>query len=1475
MMKYTCVLLGLILFYACRVIGVSVPNYYAQPQTPNFVQDANTTFLINFGASVKTNADYAAGVSALTVTTNLYSTNGYYSGTLGFFTTNNFPTNAFTVEMMIQLPYVYSTNTSIPLQEWTNSVVSFRETVILDTSGLDYRPYYYSGTGFSPVMACAANGVDLQTSGVDRWVYVAYGMDMVNQLGGSMLRETNGDLIAQNIQFIPTYVLNSGYWTNALNKYGSALPGLINYGGTNTGLLIKSLKVSNIYRTNLFQVLPILPVAGTTNWVPAQYSGAVAATNSTTSTVGYNGFNNFVNQTVTNIYAPLYLGGTNISFTITNITRGLYSVYLYGQTAPNGRSALQRVWNPCPLDFSATDAGGTQWARGRLLSKQGFILRRLQGFHFHYDNAWPTNMTLSFQVVATNAMETNWVENITLFNELAYSPLVSIKNSQNFGLGTTNQDSSFSSAQQAVDDVVWSNLPPLNVQMVLSTTYPGYDGNVTEFDVAPTNNIAPWFVNGWTNIIYYNVYNYPFVSLDMLNSNNMSIFTGSNLLANVPWPTTYPDDGTGYFFGTNNFPWMTQNIYWQSRAEWLGYRYMQYFATVVNSAGSLGSLNLPGQYFTNSAAITNGHVAAIALARIAYDWPAMEAMLFNARYSTQNPDLDYNDDWTDSPIENGKIRYVGWSGTDAMWLFQAYDELFPYIQNNQTFANALHRYVPWVNTPADVIYLFDNYLVVPSVRDIGRGLVDGSVGVELNAGQLLGPSIYTQPFFDLTSQTNVTYPIQGTFQEMYGTANDRQGTYYAGSFEVYCRGSAQTLLGQAWAIKSYKNQGFTPTMDISNVQQFGKIAGAGNLLMNLWIAGGYPFMAGDSSGGPHWAPDFANRISTSSNELAIAFFLTGDPRYASLLTKYTANGIWLITNSARVAGVLEPVSQSQPRVIPTWGVLQDMVPGDTNILHKTTMTMRLGMGSGHSHSDYLDENFFAFGLPMAVDLACRNEGTFWSRPGADWAFLHNHVITSDDVTDNPSGAGSQFGEPWLRSFAAPSVRGSYVGTNMLERDTIMMEVGTGSQTFYAFDVQRVTNGFYHTWCFHGAESSNLVLNIPVVAQTNRWLDRLNDNTQFVATQTTNMLQALWTMTRAGTNWPFSFNGGGTITTVGAEPAALGSLYNSGLPPANFKATLLGRTNDVVMYGDPFSQVYDYCFPFLWSQTSNEVYSVYPAVYEWYRGTSTVASVTYSSIDPVRVEVTTTSGQVDDYYDDQNCLLAISHDALGIRWAQLSGSTNVNSYGLVLNPATNYYVQVIAMNHLAHTLTTSGPLPSNPAVCIGTPSRQIWLQLYGSGTNFTFTDDLLAQEGYITSLHVTSTNTIAITSDQAYLFDGEGNRKSSGMTVATEDDLWQFRNNTVVSSPAGVPLTTFVFTDYNNDGLIDMKTYECGVGDWISLPAAITIVRKVNSLQINSNVAVSGSCNGFTFNVPAFNGWQGVDPTGASWAITNAVTHFHP
>jgi len=82
-----------------------------------------------------------------------------------------------------------------------------------------------------------------------------------------------------------------------------------------------------------------------------------------------------------------------------------------------------------------------------------------------------------------------------------------------------------------------------------------------------------------------------------------------------------------------------------------------------------------------------------------------------------------------------------------------------YIQDNQVFADAVHRILPWIKTPQDVIRFLDRRLVFASVHDFNRGLIRAAP-VEDFAAQVLGPSPVTAPFFDLTRQHAEIYPGQ-------------------------------------------------------------------------------------------------------------------------------------------------------------------------------------------------------------------------------------------------------------------------------------------------------------------------------------------------------------------------------------------------------------------------------------------------------------------------------------------------------------------------------------------------------------------------------------------------------------------------------------------------------------------------------------------------------------------------------------------
>jgi hypothetical protein len=1446
-------------------VSAQGPNYGVQPVPPNFTQDSNTTFLVDL-TTIKTQADYAVGNCILTLNPTNFEVGAGYTGPVGFSTAGNWPTNTpWTVEMLIRVPYisaVTATNSPIGLLHWESDPQQCLFYFNLDPGfGVESRLYSWnSGNGyfFSQPYA-GGNGYTVQASAADEWVYIGVGCDFSNHFFMTAARSASGDILNSNINFASSAgtTNSAAAWAAMQGYFNAGMPGNITF-GTNL-VQVQAIKISNVYKTNLFSTAPLLPQASPTNWIPATLDSTRATNRIVTRTIGYPGYNNFISEPITESYIELTNGSAPVSIQLTNLSYGLYTFYVWGTIDAQGRTNLPVVWQRCPMRFMASTAS-TNLMTAKMPLKQRLYPNRMQGYSFHLDI--PTNTTTNVAVtfsVDTNAMESAQILWINLFNQMASSPMVAVKTAQTLATGPTNQYTSLPAGWQTHDDAIWYSLPPLGV--------PFETGAAAGWQTPPTN-VDTWITAAFNGVYLWDQPLYTFSRLDFLDTNTSVSFPQANILKFVPLPeANYPDDRLGVYYSTNKYPWLTSAMYNTTGAQLLGNRYLLYFGSIVSSEGSLYGLQNAQQYF-NTGIASYGHDAALALVRFAYDWPALEMSLQQLRCLTTTSDPDYGTDWSNPAIRNGKLLYVGWSGSDALWLFTAYDQVFPYINGNQLFANEVHRYVPWVNTPHDVIKLLDNYLVFPSIRDVNipgdeeGGLIDPTAGVPEAAGHLLGPSPYTDPVFDLTHQYAVIYPTSGgTYQEMYGTALSRSGTEYVGSFMVYGFGSAAATIQQASMIQWAKANGVPVPMDLSDVTKYPKVRGAGNYLLDMWVAGGFPFMIGDASGGPH-----SSLFTGQANAMTVlgaaiptlnqAFNLYGDPRLAWLLKNdfgTTNSGI-----AVAATGLTDPILHATSRVVPDWGAILEMEPDETNLLNKTSATVRLGVGQGHAHSDYLDLNLFAMGMPLAVNLACRNEGPDWSMPPASWSLVSNHALSHSTLDE--SGAGTQTGEPWLEAFAPPLVRGSYNDGNgsQLDRQVFLMQIGN-TNVYYAFDVQWLTGGTYHTWAFHGCESSNLLLNTPMSdGSSYQWLDDDLPGTQLMGPGT-NWLQAVWTMTRSASTitYPTSVYGGGTFSTVACEQTVLGTNYNASLPPEQVRATLLGRGNDTVLQGNPYSAEYQYCFPFLWSQTSNETVSTYPAVYDWYRGTPLVSNIVLLGTNPVQVQVTA-AAQTDTYKCTPDYFLVVSRGTNGVRYAKLDGYTAVSLPDLTLTPGTNYAVTITSINYRNRTLTTSGPLPRNPLVTVGNSGRKVSLQLYGSGMSFSFGDDLMVLEGRINSLHITSSNTISITLDQNLLFDGYGNRHSTNMVLTTEDGQWHFRNNTVIASPANTPLTADVFTDANGDGLVDAKIYEIGEGDTVSLPADITVQRTSNGWQIMTNVPLGGSVQGAAFNLSPSSAWQALE-----------------
>jgi hypothetical protein len=1449
------------------------PHYLIEPVAPRFEKDAATTFLADFSAP-KLAAEYSAGDANLTAAAPQWVQGGGLKGEFSFAPEKVFDPTHFTVELLLRVPAGLKYDTKLGGWEIDDRKNNYRAWIYPDGLRLFGSANATRRHDFFAEARATGNGHILTADAPNRWVYVAFGLDLEKQTVAAIARDENGKVLANDINFVAPGGLNKEFlkkeniaekdapaamteaWSDMLQSVRTGgLPKSILLG--NPDIEILKLRISSQFRDGVLLPRPEAhPYIGENEpmlynapqnarfFEAAQLAGAKVESREVTRNVGLEGYRNSRPMPVTENFVTLK-AGEEVSLPLKDLKPSLYSLYLYGTVAREGREALPRVWRPAPMSFELRDKSGRVLSNGLLLLKQGFAPRRMQGFHFHITQ--PGDYTAVFKM-SERAQETAEVMDLALLDQLQGLPKQPIKQKQNLGKGASAQLTALTPERKARDEAIWNALPPLNHQMQIHNVEPAFAKAPKD---APVGN---WDFSALAGISSYSRYQKVFSPLDMQDAASGAQLSAADVIADKPWPSTLPDDGTGIYLTPQQYPELKQPIYYAPRAVLLGQRYTDYMGAIFDAHGSFRGLNLPQQYFEKGDPDI-GHDAALALVRFAYDWPALEMNLHELRLSTHSPDLEYNTDW--SAGRNGKAFYEGWSGSHFTELLASYDKIFPYIKGNQLFADEVHRFVPSVKTPDDVIAFLDSHLVFAGVRDFNSKLLRAAP-VEDVAAQVMGYHPQTAAWFDLTKQFAEIYPSEGTYQEMYGTALSRNGHYYCASYMVYAFGDAADQVKKAAAQADAKANGYRPLMDLSDLSRYRKIRAAGNFLFDIFTAGGYPVMVGDASGGTHSPLESERRLKMmqdNNGASSNAFRLWHDARHAWVLKNLYDDKRPEVAQAA--ATVKNPLTHQQSRVVPNGVAVIEAGSQSDDPLQKGSAVLRLGIGQGHAHNDYLDLNIFGMGLPLAVDLACRSEGNYWSRPAASWTFLHNHAMAHAD--ENPANV-RQSGEPWLKSFAPPLMRAAYVsqdGKESLDRDVLLMPLGE-SDDFYAFDVQRLRGGKLHTWAFHGTESRDLTVNTPMQpAAEKRWLDRLLPGTQ-KAGKAPGVLQATWTMTRDVKEIPHQFNGGGIIKTVAAEQAALRNLYDEKRAPAHLRATLLGQAGAEVMQGDPYSQQYQYAFPFLWVQSAAKPESVYPAVYEYYRGdVPALKSVELVSEAPLTVRVTTQSGQTDVFTTDGSTLTAVSRDGKGVRWAKLSGGMELKAEGITLQAArAKYSTLVTAFDNSKGTLSTRDPLPPNPGVMIGNDGRRSFLQLSGNGTAFTFQDDLLIGEGKLTGFKMKEDG-VTVEAAPKVIFGDFGNRKLSGLTQTNEDGSWQFRGGKVIKSPANATLSKAVFTDANGDGFINVHTYEAGIGDEIELLGDITVRRVGTGYEVLTNVEVEGTLGGKSFKLSPKTEWQKV------------------
>jgi len=607
---------------------------------------------------------------------------------------------------------------------------------------------------------------------------------------------------------------------------------------------------------------------------------------------------------------------------------------------------------------------------------------------------------------------------------------------------------------------------------------------------------------------------------------------------------------------------------------------------------------------------------AFLLALAAYNWPAYNYRLRHIHHGPYNKVKrigEFKRQW-------GKLHiYRGWAGPMVRGMIRSYDILFPFIEGNRELASALSRYIPWVQTPQDVIALMDSYLVQLSWRDYQRH--QGASPVELVAA-VLGPCDLSERLLNQYSR----------FREEVINQQSRDGLTYIGS-TYYAAAHSDAPFRKADLLARYVAAGGEAKWNIADPERFPRLATLFDSLLGLSVAGGMRNNTGDL-GDPGQR---GRRIYQSTVKDPDRFFYRGwqwtrDPRYAWVMVN--AVGIpeaakpgerRAIEADARKTG--DPLLRQRSRVQGGFGIAVlesgQEVPDPR---FKRTVVVRTGIASGHAQSDSLNLALYAFGCRMAPDLGGRSRGAY-GRPSTHLTRLHNVV----EVDKRPIGgkAINATGYAWVDYFkpfegaqvlAASAQAESHPHVDLYRRTTALIDISAGRPapgkaavlpSLYVFDVFRVRGGTTHTYCFHGAVSDAFQVNADLktdVSETGAAYLRRHRPGTFREGVSADPLEASWRLRRrvevirAGQEKE--------IPLKNVERDFLGALYDPASPPKFTRLTLFGHGGERVLSGEAWCyQARKYSWPMLYVQRRSDrpLASVYPAIVEASVGESAIAS----------------------------------------------------------------------------------------------------------------------------------------------------------------------------------------------------------------------------------------------------------------------------
>jgi hypothetical protein len=872
------------------------------------------------------------------------------------------------------------------------------------------------------------------------------------------------------------------------------------------------------------------------------------------------------------------------------------------------------------------------------------------------------------------------------------------------------------------DDTLWNAFPPPNV-MVASP------GRTAPY-AAPAGANGTWRLFPSATVTDYGT---PLVfTNDTLRRN----YTLTDYKLHRPLPGAYGDDGLGWYAPSSPAG------YYFIIGELMEQRmFYQYYEALSQTVG-LPNVNLPWRYHltgnTNAA-----HEGALLLARFALQWPAMHFETQELSLNTTEPDKRWEERLP------GKIVYYGWADAMQSYLYLAYDRLFDFLQTNQSFANTLNRYIPWIRTPGDVLTFFDTHLVQAGIVDTKTLRIRTTQPMLL--GLVQGPSPIATELMDLSQVQVDQYPVGvDTMKDHYHNSLNQDGAVALGS--TFYVGESLAFV-DAWdPMQRYKAFGGTVPYDLTDLAAYPKVRAFCDYLLDQTVAGGFEPTAGDAAKTIYSPRGYFDFVLPRIKRV---WQMTGNPKAAWLLLNVASgrttetDAEWAaVTNAA--ATVRDPRLASASRVFAGFGlgILESGVASD-DFRAKRAVVLRTGTGQGHAHYDALDLNVFAHGFRAANDFGQRNEGSLLTVPPDSASYTHNTVEVDGYYHHTRAGNGWPGGsfsraDAWFEAFKTNSGVQFLAGfgqsldhTNVqaFRRDVALVDVDATNS--YVFDVFRVKGGRWHTWCFHGADAGvesggftvNTTLSVPPAGSVSDYYLRKHATNSRREGPSRPRLEATWRLSRtASTNALNNTDGDAlTVATVAAEQSIYGNDYVAASPRKYTRAVLFDRPNDTVLVGNLYSASYQINMPLLYVQsrqpgtnyaamTEREV--VYPALIEPYVGqpfitnsvSLAVSNNEADALKAVALRVQTANGNTDLLFSDgrnmprvlTNGLMRVqgrfalcSETPAGFRLLNLVGGVELAKDGISVKPDTAVYRATIqSVDYTGRKIYTVERLPAS-------------------------------------------------------------------------------------------------------------------------------------------------------------------------------------